>query len=402
MRSRTRTFTAPTYCTVTGLVETFLDHATPSKLWKECHHSSKKVLAFQPASGTIVTVSAVGHPTVTQDITPSVRPFPGYTWQAGSWRGFVPEVLNEPPSAMELPKVNAAKVAMDLSRSSTNLAEFIATLKDTCSLFSVPGMFLKHAVKHGVRVSNRPLKELKGSLNAAGSTWLQGTYGYLPLISSLQELTAIARAPQKTLARLAKPVSQDIRHQTSRSYSSVPSPNLDQYSFGTNVRVHQTLQRLIRLDGQPNPSFQSMSIANQMATYLGLNDFGRLAWELVPFSFVVDWFTDLGSNIASASALNGPLAYSNLRVSSCMKTRTVSSYSVVGARTTSVKNLWFQNTATINLNGGMCVVENIDFHRSAYGEGDSSGSTFNNGLSAYRTATGLALLHGSTRKLTGW
>lgn len=343
-----------------------------------------------------------GNPPVTEDITANIHNYPGYAWQSYVWRGWVSEVPNPPPHSIELPAVDLNSIVMDLSRSSSNIAETIATFKSTTSLFRRPAQFLKHASKNGIKTSRKPLKELRVSLDTAGKTWLTGTYGYLPLISDLIEISALCLNPSKSLEKLKRPVTRDIRSTNSDSYSTERPVSMDPHYFSQKVQVVRSLSRLIRIEGTPNPSFQAMSLANQMATYLGLNDFGRLAWELVPFSFVFDWFSNLGRSVASTSALNGHLAYCDIACSSALKTQTLTSYMTNPAPETTYTNTYFQTRQSINVVGGSCTVEDIMYVRSPRGEADLSGATFTNGLNAYRTTTGFALLLGSLRHLAGW
>lgn len=303
-----------------------------------------------------------------------------------------------------LPQVSLDQVLMDLGRSSTNLAEGIATIKDTINLFRGPGKFLKHLARSGsvnIKSSRAPLKELKSAFDKAGDTWLEGTYGWIPFIQDLIELSSIARNPQAALAKLSKPIVKDIRH-TASSGGDVDSSQLE-HTFVITERLETTRKRLIRIEASPSPSFQAMSMANKLATYLGLNDFGRLAWELVPYSFVVDWFTDLGSSVSSMGALNGPAAYIDGIVSMASWSTVKHEFSLISPQKLSypsdspVKMYW-----NLGVGGGSCVVEATSFFRSERGKGNLDGDLFHNGLSAYRTASGIALMHGALRGITGW
>jgi hypothetical protein len=406
MRTRTRTPIKPAGCRCESLTETFTDDPHPAKIWKPCYHKIVTVDSFTRPSVRTVTQSHYlppRPPTITN--YPLGGNFPKYlgNW-GGTFRGYTADV---PPLAQSvtLPEIDLDQVVLELSRSSTNLAEIAATFVPTVALFSGPGRFLKHwrkSERYQIGVSRRPLKELRASLDRAGETWLAGTYGYIPLLSDLVELTRICRDPIKVLKKLKEPVTKNIRQSASLEVSSTENPLRRDYDFSYRWTDKVTRSRLIRLNGTPNPSFQSLSLANQMATYLGLADFGRLAWELVPFSFVFDWFSSLGASVASAQALNGHYAYCDMKVSSAVSTKTVRTYTPRPSRKSSYFSTQFNFTQTCDVAGGLCTVRTEEFSRSSYGEGDTSGSTFHNGLSAYRTTTGLALLLGQMRHLTGW
>lgn len=332
----------------------------------------------------------------------SAKYLPFGSFDTTYFRGFFRDVLKEsPPPA--LPAFDARSVALELSRSSTNLAEAIATMKDTSKMLARPGRFLKHLSnrKDIVYTERTRLAELKAAIDRAGSTWLEGTYGYIPLISDLIELSSIVVNPRKALEKLKQPIQRDYRDAAVSNWSYAPNEQLDSHTARLSHSTVVKASRLVRVEGQPNPTFQAMGLANQMATYLGLNDFGRLAWELTPYSFVIDWFTSMGKSLSSAAALNGPLAYCDVRFSSAIKTTQTDEYSVVAPTVTSTQ-MWGPYKAFIRLNGGTLVLEKIDFVRSKPGEANLGGDLVVNGLNAYRTATGVALLLGRLGSLSKW
>lgn len=400
MRTRTRTNSVPTLCApFEPCIESFTDDPSPARVWKPCSHNSVKVVEFVNPSVIQTSDGFVDPPGGLAD----ARIFPNGGFNTGRFYGWADE-SHPSLSPAEFEAISLDKVAMDCSRSSLNLAEMIATYKETVKLFSKPARFLDHATRMGVPVSRRPLKELRHALDSASKTWLAGTYGYLPLISSLKELVPLCTRPRESMARLKVPLKKDIRQATSSSGSSQRLPDTPARSCTLHVEVEVQRRRLVQVTGDINPTFFAMNLANQLATYLGLNDFGRTAWELVPYSFVVDWFTNVGKVVANASGMNGHLAYCNLRASSAETTITRTKYQAKGPLVSSCTAYWqgIPYTLAINVSGGVCVVERKQFVRSAFGDADLSGSWFNTGLSSYRTATSAALLLGQLGRLASW
>jgi len=401
MRTRSRSTLIPSGCTLGPYIETFEDSSERGRVWKPCSHSSVKVTKFVPPS---VAWSQEIPDYGIRDSGVGLVSFPGYTWANSVHSGFVGESFTSEHDAT-LPRIDLDAVNADLSRSSTNLAEGMATFRDTLELFSRPGAFFRHLKRSGsIPVSDRPLKELKNALNRAGETWLEGTYGYLPLLSDLVELSRIATNPRSALSRLSKPITKDIR---SHASSTRETSGIDyEFKFKQRIKESLVLKRLVRIQGQPNPEFQSMCLANQMATFLGLNDFGRLLWELTPYSFVADWFTDLGKSVSSYSAFNGVYAYTDFIVSTALSSVLTQDYSVVYPTKPVYEFLWGGYMRTIysaSVTGGTCSVETKSFTRSGLGSGSTDGSLFSNGLTSYKTATGFALLHSFGRRaLPSW
>ncbi len=128
--------------------------------------------------------------------------------------------------------------------------------------------------------------------NFAAQTWLEFTYGWKPLLNDLY-----------TTAEASAKVMMD-RHLEARSATA--STTLNQTvvvdRFFENKRNVYTATRQVfykaevyyKLDGQPS-----------FANVFGLQNPLTIAWELVPFSFVVDWFLPVGNFLESLTATNG-------------------------------------------------------------------------------------------------
>jgi hypothetical protein len=117
--------------------------------------------------------------------------------------------------------------------------------------------------------------------------WLELQYGWLPLLSSTYEaskaLEAATNGPRK--ARFSAGFSVPVTH----NYSTGSLSAKQKFRYN---RVYVLEQR------------EDMSVERQ----LGLTDPLSVAWELIPYSFVVDWFVPIGtylSNLNQLSALRG-------------------------------------------------------------------------------------------------
>lgn len=126
------------------------------------------------------------------------------------------------------------------------------------------------------------------------SDWLELQYGWLPLLSDIDEMVAFAKGrPPRTFIRASSSTVID------RSRSYVTKSNIDG-GLSSNVDV---------LQGRCKRSYIA-EIKTTDAYIRHLNSVGLLspqavAWELVPFSFVVDWFLPVGDFLQSATATLG-------------------------------------------------------------------------------------------------
>jgi hypothetical protein len=122
---------------------------------------------------------------------------------------------------------------------------------------------------------------------SASSKWLEFHFGWSPLIGDIYDGATVLTSPWKD-----EPVRVGA---SSRERVVAAPPGL--YSMGRiyDMRYFVRNAAEIRIT---NPNLYQLS-------QWGLTNPLEVAWELVPFSFVVDWFTNLGSMIGSMSDLQG-------------------------------------------------------------------------------------------------
>lgn len=154
-------------------------------------------------------------------------------------------------------------------------------------------------VKRAVR---RAAKRTPKRLADATSVWLELRYGWMPLVYSVQD----AAAHLATLVH--KPY---IEHRVLRSHSSYDETRTSRNPWSlTTVDGRELTLTQNRVEETTNTVKVWVKVAPISYELHQLNAGGfvnlaEVAWELVPLSFVVDWFIPIGDWIASLSSLVG-------------------------------------------------------------------------------------------------
>lgn len=142
------------------------------------------------------------------------------------------------------------------------------------------------------------------------SHWLELQYGWKPLLQDVHDAAEL----------LAHHIETDTFHEVvsgsatgnrvvvdyTKTDKETYAGKISNYSVGQEVQTTMVKFKLkVRLDSQ------CRSILSQT----GISNPALLAWELLPFSFVVDWFIPVGNYLASLDAYNGWLLAGGTKVS---------------------------------------------------------------------------------------
>lgn len=190
---------------------------------------------------------------------------------------------------------NKARAKMvDKVRSSVGLAQNIAEFRQTWStlvglakaLVNPVGAFRDIAIRYAGRkpwvLRNMALKDLS-------DLWLAFHFGLEPLYKDIQTAMDLLLSPEEGYKwkHVIASATASCAFADKRSDTYYDTTNAEQYHLGSkwvaNVRPK-------------NPSQFSRE-------KWGLANFGSVAWELVPYSFVVDWLLPVGQVISSITDL---------------------------------------------------------------------------------------------------
>jgi hypothetical protein len=184
-----------------------------------------------------------------------------------------------------------------VARTATRLANaYLALKRGKVSEFA-DALGLRLSRRRTQALSRRALSNKKRDGNYrefASNTWLEYTYGWVPLLNDLHtqlENTANYLYRRSALVREGIGSASEERSATLNS-SPIGFPG----KVTKTIRVRRRVRYVIRY-AVPGGS-------NFLATY-GITNPALVAWELVPFSFVVDWFLPVGNALEALTATHG-------------------------------------------------------------------------------------------------
>lgn len=194
---------------------------------------------------------------------------------------------------------------LDARDGKVNLAQAFAERVQVANMVNSTARRLAYAVR-SLRQGN-PLGALRafGAVDAKkraeqlrgkhiASQWLEIQYGWKPLLSDIYGVLQELDPTTQRVCYIAngRAVEQALRRRTSSS-------GVWQIKWRDKTKINCKCKLFFTVDDFPI----------LRAAQLGLTDPLTLAWELLPWSFVVDWFLPIGDYLQSLTALQGITVY---------------------------------------------------------------------------------------------
>jgi hypothetical protein len=184
---------------------------------------------------------------------------------------------------------------------------FLGELGEAIHMLRHPGQALFEGIGGYLSTLKKAKKRTppKHRRRVLAETYLEYSFGWAPFISDIESAKeAIAKLPEK-------PERKRIHAQESRTVNSsytgifsIPS-STDVPFLGSLSGYLQTNTDVIYLGSVAAEAFASSYALKQVG--LDLSNFVPTAWELIPWSFLVDYFTNIGNIISAASLSSASL-----------------------------------------------------------------------------------------------
>lgn len=189
--------------------------------------------------------------------------------------------------------------------SSQNMLVSISQVMQTVGMFKNPLQLRKLRRLVG---TGKPLSKV---YRMPANQWLEFQFGWKPLVADIKALYNVWSEVRQHQAFLKSAVDK-FTSIASRNQREIVNPNLTgltaksvfggRGTFTLNPKCSRVIARdCFSLDLRRTAAMASWSTMDQVFSRLGCRDVVEALWDLVPFSFVVDWFTHVNRFIEQRS-----------------------------------------------------------------------------------------------------
>lgn len=206
----------------------------------------------------------------------------------------------------------------NLMPSSSLLGESIvenAIFIDAFKTLINPSHLLKVFLREGKKIAKRKstLGQVSQVLRTSSNTFLGYNFGVKPAISQIVDLFGAHRKVERRLEFLRSNVGGYV---PVRARTKIPSTFSNPAVTGSSPKIlcdsKETIGVISAL-AKVRPDLDFVQDWKAYMQYFGLHRSLELAWELVPFSFVVDWVTNAGDYISKYCRPNFASPFYNIR-----------------------------------------------------------------------------------------
>lgn len=189
-------------------------------------------------------------------------------------------------------KVKAEKV---------NLAMMLAEYRQTASMFKDLTLELV-SIYRNIR---RGRFRISGNHNGPSDKWLMYRYGMTPFISDVNGISKLltSTGAQPLFARYKAVQRYENVQRLQHAVTSNYVPNLQEVPYTLTDRIVCRDVVFVEYEQKSLIQLSQTGFLNPLA----------LGWELIPYSFVVDWFLDIGAQLSALDALTGVKRWAGTR-----------------------------------------------------------------------------------------
>lgn len=224
--------------------------------------------------------------------------------------GFAQAGSQEEQRALEAARTEFAK-KVDQVMTQFSGGTFLAELRETLHMIRNPakklrygvGLYLDAIQKNGKRLKRQPFRAREKWLS---DTWLEYSFGWAPLLNDLDDARQYLQRRQDVLAREVRTVKGVAGRNALRAEAN---QNWVAGNATVTCRERRVDNYVATLRGGVLCSALGRDLISQSALGLSARSFVPTLWEVIPWSFLIDYFTNIGDVITAWSNRNVDLAW---------------------------------------------------------------------------------------------
>lgn len=219
----------------------------------------------------------------------------------------IPTLLNSPGFDFFERNESTTKALSKIADGKAQVGENLATLGQTIRMVKDPASaylrLLQRGYKEGKgelwRLGRHSYRDLiRGNVSEKlASLYLQYVYGFKPLMQDIHSLLSYAKEVGVKPLFLSGVGKASNQHAPRDKHYVNVSRERDEFLEGIEIASRTRTVLWAKL----NSEWQAIRALNQ----LGMLNPASLVWELIPFSFVLDWFIPVGSMLGALTAPAG-------------------------------------------------------------------------------------------------
>jgi hypothetical protein len=204
------------------------------------------------------------------------------------------KLINELLLKIKDQKVNLAQAAAERAATARTIADAATAIAKSLVALK-QGNFVKAANAlglHGKQIRRQDNRNYYNQQRSIAKGWLALQYGWKPLLNDIYGAAQVLAELNKT------PVEKVVKQRTIKH--EFPSSGKDAYgkfTYEDYERSEYTIRYVC--------SFTLSNAPLKKLSELGITNPALIAWELLPWSFVIDWFIPIGDFVSACDATNG-------------------------------------------------------------------------------------------------
>lgn len=205
--------------------------------------------------------------------------YPGI-YSSNTDREGVMQPMAQPASAINTDMVynQALSRLHDKMRSTIDLSVSIAQRGQVASMLASTAKLVTYVRRSPIRALRSAFKDFRTGVRGAGSKWLEFQYGWKPLAQDIYNTANQIIEGRDSLTKVKVRASEEMKRKL-----KYPDGNLILWVDALESHRVELSIEFKPLDGE----------LQYLSNFTSLNP-ASIIWELTPWSFVVDWFVDIG------------------------------------------------------------------------------------------------------------